>query len=106
MKDYLNNLEMFCSREKSSELKGPDPHVKPEHQKPRTQPKPAISAPSLAQHTAKKLVTKRVKTLCRPATRMGGREAPPEEPKPQSEETDINMPRQISTMLEPIFLPR
>ena len=44
------------------------------------------------------------KPYSRLATRMGGREAPLEEPKPQSEETDINMPRQIPTVLEPISL--
>ena len=37
---------------------------------------------------------------------MGGREAPPEGPKPQSEETDINMPWQIPMVLEPISLHR
>ena len=85
--------------------KGLDLHVKPEHQKPKTQTRPAISAPSLAQNIAKKLVSKSVKTLCRLATRMGGREVPPEGPKPESEETGINMPRQIPTVLEPTSLP-
>ena len=37
---------------------------------------------------------------------MGGREAPPMGPKPQSEETDINMPKQIPMVLAPISLPR
>ena len=113
----LDTLNVYSTRSKTNEAgiivpevhgvnKGLDPHVKPEHQKPKTQPKPARSAPSLAQNIAKKLVSKSVKTLCRLANRMGGRKAPLKEPKPQSEETDINIPRQIPTVLEPISLPR
>ena len=52
------------------------------------------------------MVSKSVKTLCRPAPIIRGREAPPEEPQLQSEETDINMPRKIPTVLGPISLPR
>ena len=55
-----------------------DPHMKPEHQRPKAPPKPARSAPGLAQNIARKLVSKSVKTVCRPATRMGGRGDPPE----------------------------
>ena len=86
--------------------KGLDLHVKPEHQKPKTQPKPARSAPSLTHNIARKLVSKSFKTLCGLATRMEGRGTPPEGPKSQPEETDINMPRQLPTVLGPISLPR
>ena len=86
--------------------KGLNAHVKPKHQKLKTQPKPARTVPSLAKNIARKLVSTSVKTLCRLATRMVGREAPPEGPKPQPEETDINMARQLPTVLGPILLPR
>ena len=80
--------------------------MKPEHQKHNTQAKLAKSVPSLAQNITRKLVSKSVKTLHRLATRMGGREVPPEEPKPQPEKTDTNMPRSHLTVLGPISLPR
>ena len=78
----LDTLNVYCTRSKTKEAgvivpevhgvnKGPDPYVKPEHQKPKTQPKLARSAPSLAGNIARKVVSKSVKTLCRPSTRMG-----------------------------------
>ena len=89
----LITLNVYSTRSKTKEAgvivpevqgtnKGFDPHVKSEHQKPKTQSKPARSAPCLAQKITRKLVSESVKTLCRPATRMGGRGAPPEGPKP------------------------
>ena len=113
----LDTLNVYLTRSKTKEAgvivpevhgvnKRLVPHVMPEHQKPKTQLKPARSAPSLAQNIARMLVSKSVKTLCRLATRMEGRGSPPEGPKPQSDETDIKMPRQLPTVLGPISLPR
>ena len=113
----LDTLNVYSTRSKTKDAgvivpevhglnKGLDSHVKPEHQKSKTQPKPVRSAPSLAQNIARKLVSKGVKTLYRTATGMGGRGTPPEGPKLQPEEMDINMPRQLPTVLGPISLPR
>ena len=63
----LDTLNVRSTRSKTKEAgvivpevhgvnKGLDPHVKPEHQKPKTQPNPARSAPHLAQNIARKLV--------------------------------------------------
>ena len=97
----LHTLNVYSTRSKTKETgvivpevhgvnKCLYPHVKPEHQKCKTQPKPARSAPCLVQNIARKLVSKCFKTLCRLATRMGGREAPPEGPK-------LNLRKQTST---------
>ena len=113
----LDTLNVYSTRSKTKEAgvmvpevhgvnKGLDPHVKPEHQKPKTQPKPARSSLSLAQNIARRLVSKSVKSLCSPATRMVDRGVPPERPKTQPEETDISMPRQLPTVLGHISLPR
>ena len=65
----LDTLNVYSTRSKTKEAgiivpevhgvyKGLDPHMKPEHQKPKTQPKPARSALSLAQNIARNMVSK------------------------------------------------
>ena len=83
----LDTLNVYSTRSKTKETgvivpevhgvnKGLNPYVKLEHQKPKTQSKPARSAPCLTQNIARKSVPKSVKNLCRPATRMGGSGTP------------------------------
>ena len=65
----LDILNVYSTRSKTKEAgvvvpevhgvnNGLDPHVKSEHQKPKTQPKPARSAPSLAKNIARKVESK------------------------------------------------
>ena len=57
----LDILNVYSTRSKAKEAGVIDPHVKPKHQKPKTQPRPARSAPSFAQNIAKKLVSEVLK---------------------------------------------
>ena len=94
LETYLSHLELdtlnvYSTRSKTKEAgvivpeihevnKGLDPHVKPEHQIPKTQPQPARSALCLTPNIARNLVSESVKTLCRMATIMADRGAPPQ----------------------------